>query len=256
MAKLQDLYRRGKEQTITDEEGNKATFYLKKLNPIESKTALEKANASRARYLISKRDPASDAYLSTLSELESITDDELAVMASAPALSNKMQSIEAEVASKDEWSKEDYYLTLKESWEETNKEIWGKTRLMEDGVESDYTDDQIQEAEKVLEEMERFDAQVNEEIDKETARLVRENKRLSRQELELKCVDDAFDRRANGAWVETYYQYQVYFATVDKKDKRTRLFDSIDEVQELEQEVYLQLLHGYRELEVDAVEGK
>lgn len=254
MAKLQDLYRRGKEHTITDEDGNKAVFYLKKLNPIESKTALEKANASRARYLLQKRDTGSDAYLNIMADLAELSDDELAATASAPELAGKLKAIEAEVASRDEWTKEDYFTTLKDSWEDKYKEIYGRTRGTTE--ESDFSDEEIADAERVLSEMERFDLQVQEEVDKETARLVRDNKRLDREELEIKCVNDAFDRRSNGAWVETYYQYQVYFATVDKKDKKTRLFDSIEEVLALEAEVYLQLLGGYRALEVDAVEGK
>lgn len=254
MAKLQDLYRRGKEHTITDEDGNKAVFYLKKLNPIESKTALEKANASRARTLLQKRDSESDVYVNIAAELSELNEEELAASAAAPVLASKLRAMEAEVASRDEWAEEDYLTVLKDSWEETYKEIYARTRGTT--TDTDYSEEQVAEAERILAELERFDQQIQEEIDKETKRLIRDNKRLSREELEAKCIEDAFDRRGNAAWVETFYQYQVYFATVDKKDKKTRLFESIDEVRSLAPEVYLELLAGYRGLEVDSTEGK
>lgn len=257
MAKLEDLYQRGQAETITDDDGNVSKFYLKKLNPVDQKTCIVKSNAVRARFLTAQRDKDSDDYLSLLTEVMDMDEEKLKETAVSKVVAEKAGALEEEIKAEDRWSKDDYLETIKDEWEDKSKFVWIDSREREDGSVPDhsYSEEEVATAERIFAELNELSDLFDEAIDKFRKSEIRSLSRVSREELEEKALDVLFDRAGNAAWVETWYKWQVYFATCDHKTKE-RYFSSFEKFEQLPLETYLALLTAFRKLEIGNTEVK
>lgn len=256
MAKLEDLYQRGQVETITDGDST-AKFWVKKLNPVEQKTAITKSNAVRARFLTAQRDKESDDYLSLLTEVMDMDEETLKQTAVSKAVGEKAGALEEEIKAEDRWSKDDYLDAIQDEWEASAKEVWVSTRPRDDDSipEHDYSKDEVDAAERIYNDLKDLADQFDAVMEKFRNNEIRGLARLSREELELKALEILFDRAANNAWVETYYKWQVYFATCDSKTKE-RYFSSFEKFEQLPLEVYLGLLSAFRKIDISTTEVK
>lgn len=257
MAKLQDLYTRGSSETITDDEGNVSKFWMKKLNPVESKTVINKANAARARHLVAQRDESSDAYLATLSEVLDMSREELLEAAVSKEVGEKAPALEEELKAEKRWSDDDYLQSIQDEWEDHSKLVWVSSRPNDEGVVSDhdYSPEEVETAERIYGELLELIEAYDQALDKFRKSAIRNVERLTLEELEKKAVEAIFDRVANSAWVETFYRWQIFYSTSDHKTK-DRYFDTYEEVVSLPLETYTALLTKFRQLEVSNTEAK
>src|SRR5690606_23136648 len=148
--KLTDLYVVGKEITLDDGRGNETTVWLQKLNPVEHETAIRRANGKRAATLQLKRldsdHPDRQPFASEISELASSRELMLDLLV-ADKLTKVMEAREAELAAEDEWAEDDYIQSLRDAWEDGLKEKY-------------FSDDRDEESERVLNELKRFNEQL------------------------------------------------------------------------------------------------
>lgn len=249
-ATLSDLYRRGKNVTITDPgTGVEVEFYLKKLNPLEAKQARDKGNASRARVLMKRKDPESDVYLAAYSEAydqprESRIDDILGMK-----VLQKRQQVEAEVEMTEdsEWAKDGYLSGLRESWDD---------ELRDQFVDPEIENEDKEDAVRVFGELQRFGDEVEKVLKHEIAALRRPYEAMSDDELLEKTIETQFEQMGFAAWLDTYHSYRVLLSVRDKDDHSKKVFKHLTEVQELETPVFNTLIDEYSQLEATDMQVK
>lgn len=240
---LRDLYVKGVVHTVTDDNGDSVTVYLKKLNSAETEEAVRMANAARAKVLISAKDKTSRLYESTLAETLEVDRDQLINYIIAEKLAKAEESYESEHSDKEEWSKDDYLQGLRDSWRS--------------GLNERYTEDaEDEEANKVLKELQRFDEEVAVLVEGEAERLRAEWADTSEEVLRDKTVDILMKIRSDVAWVEEYRKAEVYLGVRDSENIREKYFACREEFDDLEQPVLIDLMKAYRELVVEPQEGK
>lgn len=246
---LSDLYRRGIDWTVEDEfTGDSVEVYIKKLNPLETKEAREKGNAARARVLMRRNDRESEEWLNAYSEVFDMSVETRVDKCITLEAMQKRAQVEAELAMADdsEWAKDDYLEGLREAWEDL-KNIF---------VDPEIPDDEKKEAQGVYDELNRFADEVDKVVEIELKALRQPFEHLGEEALIEKAVAAVFEETAYLAWMEKYYYYRTFFSTREREDHKKKTFSSVREVEELEPEVYQQLVKGYKEVELNDLEVK
>lgn len=240
--RLSDLYVRGKELTFDDGDGEAIDVYVKKFNPVDHEKALRASNAARSRVLALRSNRDSDEFWAMWAEVEDYTRDDLVNYLVMEEVSKLEPAVEAELASEEEWSKEDYLQGLRDAWT--------------DGLADQYaTDEEDAEAKACFDVLKRFADKVATVMEGETERV--------RADMEAKPDDvlreTVFERiiamQASLSWLTEYRRQEVYRGTCEP-DRKTRYFVSREEVDELPIEIYSALTAAYREISVDPTEGK
>lgn len=248
--RLTDLFVVGRPLKINDGEVDPETgepyepieVYVRKLNAIEHETALRRANAARSAKAAVKNQENSDEYMVNWEAVEEYSRDGLISYLLQDFRSNREPLIEAELADDEEWSKNNYLLGLQESWL--------------DGLKDRYAEDPTDaEALRVFEEMKRFndalDAEINAEVEAKKADL--ESK--SDLALQKQVFEKLMSMQASIAWLTEYRKCEVWLCT-RLPDKKTKYFESREEVDEVPPEVFTQIADAYREISVEPTEGK
>lgn len=246
---LSDLYRRGIDWTIKDEKtGDEVEVYIKKLNPLENKEAREKGNAARARILMRRNDRDSDEWLNVYSEVFDMSDEVRIDKCISMKATQKRAQVEAELAMADdsEWAKDDYLEGLREAWEDLRAEF----------VDPEIPNDEKKEAIRVFEELNRFANEVDKVLENEVKALRLPYENMDQDDLMEKTVAAVFEETAYLAWMEKYYYYRAFYSTREREDHKKKHFASVREVEELEPQVYQQLVTGYKEVELSDLEVK
>lgn len=243
MAKrLSDLFKRSKEVTF-EEDGEEVSVLVCKLHPLEAEEVRVKADAARARVLLARRDHSSDEYLSAYSLVSDMSSEDLVERLMAEKQASLLEQIEAELASEEEWSKDNYLEGLRTAWD--------------DGLGERYhSSTEDEEAERVFAELSRFGAQVMELLEKNTSDYRATIESWDREKLEDRFLEQEFETRANMAWIAEYRREELYRAVRHVDDRRKLYFESRDEYRELEPEVVQRLIAALQEISVDALEGK
>jgi hypothetical protein len=152
-------------------------------------------------------------------------------------------AIEAEVASKEEWSKDDYLQGL--------RDVWGASL-----AEAYLEDSDNPEANRVKEELERFQAELNDELEAQREKIRRDLDQKNREDLERRVVDRLLATRADVAWLNEFRKAEVWLATRYLDDHHKRYFESREEVDQLYKPALDTLQEAYQELAVEPLEGK
>lgn len=262
---LRDLYVRGTLVNMVDEGGTalpeddpeggppSASVFVKKLNTAESAEAVRMASAARATVLAARKDESSDLFISAVDEIDGMTREEIVDFLISEDLSKKTDSIKAEEASEDEWSKDDYLQGLNDAWDGGLGEVWLKTATAEEGTEPLA---QAEEAARVYAELKRFQDRITTQITSTADYLRRDYEDVSMEVMQPKAVQRLIKVRGDIAWLDEYRKAEVYLATRDPENHRVKYFETRAEVDELELPILLNLLRTLSELAVDAQEGK
>src|SRR5262249_51407248 len=92
---------------------------VRKLNSVEHEEIVRRANAAKAKVLACNKNPDSVTARAIELQVEELRTKEDLVDALAPdELAKRINSVEAEVASQEKWSKDDYLQGLQDSWQE------------------------------------------------------------------------------------------------------------------------------------------
>ena len=246
MAKrLTDLFKVGR--TIVFEDGDTVIeVWLQKLVPSETATAIERASARRSKFLTLKSPSADpDQVEYQRAELQRLcpTRDDLVNMAAGETMSQLKESVEAETAAKEEWAENDYFLGLKEAWENEVE------RAIQDGSEDP-------EHHRVYDELKRFADQVDEAYKERQEDIYLDYKSMSDAELEDKAFSAFIDNQADSVWLREYRDCQLWLGTREPQDHSKRYFTRREEINELATEVLTKLISEYVDMEVGPTEGK
>lgn len=240
--KLSDLYVRGTELTLDD--GNGAvTVWLQKLNPIDHREAIRKADAARAKFITICRDRDSEEYCQILN---SVVDQDRELLIGYLVAMERLRlgpMKRSEVAEGAAWKDENYLDGLQDLWAEELAE-----RFAEDPDDA--------EAKRVHDELERFESEVEKELDSDLTTHREWLDSDTDTALQDKVIAHQVKNVAEAAWVDAYYRWEVFFATREPTDHKKRYFDSFSEVNELDPAVFAEINEAIRQLTVDPSEGK
>lgn len=240
--KLSDLYVRGKELTLDDGDGA-VTVWLQKLNPIDHREAIRKADATRAKFITVCRDKDSEEYNQILN---AVVGQERALMVTYLVATERLrlgpQKL-SEVADEPAWKDENYLNGLQDIWAEELAAKWAD-------------DPEDPEAKRVRAELDRYNDEVDKELDSELITYREWLESDTDEELQDKVIACQVKNVAEAAWVDTYYRWEMFFATREATDHKKRYFESIAEVNELDGGVFAEIAGAIREVTVDPSEGK
>lgn len=238
--KLADLFVVGREIVFDDGGGEPVTIWLQKLNPVEHETAMRRAAAARARVLSGRNE----------AELEMAQDEAVQFgrdgwieFLASDALGRKIAVLESELASEEEWSKDNYLQGLKDAWDATME------RILEEEPEDPS-------ALKVRDELERFRVALEQRIEGERANLIKDYESKADEDLERRVVDRLIATRGDLAWLSEFRKCEIWLATRETEDHSFRYFAEREDVDNLSQPVLMRLLNEYQDLSVDPLEGK
>lgn len=245
--KLSDLYVVGQEVTLDDGDGA-IKVWVQKMSPIDHETALRRANARRAGVLSMNRmkDESNtedrNVLLNQLYDLAPDTDSVIDFLV-ADKVSRLVAAREDELASEEEWSKDDYIQGLRDSWND-------------DMYERFVTDPDDEEALGVKNEIDRFNKTLEKILEGEKRSARKEFVGWTEEKLVNKALEKMVESEADMAWLGEYRKCELWLGVrVDEKTK-LRYFDKREEIDQLSAQVLSELMQAYQGLNVDVIEGK
>jgi hypothetical protein len=239
---LRDLYVVGKEVSIDDGRGA-VQVWVQKLNPVDHRTAVGKADASRARVLSVRSDPSSDDYFTILNGVLDYTKEQLVNLLTAVEAARISPFKRSQISAEDEWRDEGYLEGLETTWEDE----------MSDRFISDPED---AEAARIHDELQRFISQVDEAISDDLDVFRDGLNSMSADELSALGVEYQMKTYADAAWIQEYYRWEIYFGCRFPERHKERYFEDIAEVRSLSAELLQRLSEEFRNLTVEPTEGK
>ncbi len=240
--RLADLYVRGKEVVIDDGEGG-VKVWLQKLNPVEHESAMRNANAQRARALAVKKNVEGAEYQAVMSQVYDLDVDSLIDYLVMPEIQKYQVAREEENAAEEEWSKDNYLQGLRDSWN--------------DRLELAYAEDpENVDAKRVFEELQRFDAQVEKLTEGFEDNRRKDYASQAVESLQEKVATQFIEMQADMNWMKEFHRNELYYSVREPDHHKSRYFSSLEELDQLSQEVTIALQTEYRSLVVDVTEGK
>lgn len=240
--RLADLYQVGKEVVLDDGHGA-VTVWLQKVNTVEQEDAFKKANAMRSRLSREGRDKTSDYYLSIAGQTDDMNDEDLIEFLVAEEVEKRRPVALSAVEYRPEWHDDDYLEGLVEAWEQTHAAA----------IEADPEDE---EALKVQHELERFNAEVEAEVEK-----LRDDARAMISDYSSEKLHDLVGARLikidqDLAWMGEFRKIELLHSVREPHDHKKKYFANRSELESVSREVLVQLLEEYASLSVDPDEGK
>lgn len=239
---LRDLYVVGKE-LVLDDGGGPVGVWIQKLNPVDHRYSVTKADASRARLLAVRSTPDSDDYMALLNGVLDFDKAQLIDLLTAVESVRISPHKRAQIAGEKEWATENYFDGLEEIWDSEMKD-----RFIDDPEDT--------EAKRVKDELDRFIVAVADAVTEELETYRDGLGSMGYQELSDLGVDYEVRTAADMAWIQTYYRWEVYFGVRELANHRERYFGDAKEIDELSGDLVGILSAAFRELTVDPTEGK
>jgi len=244
---LSDLFVVGKYVSILGEDGEEAAkVYMKKLSPVDMKTATRKANAARAYILSASRDKNSDEYRITETEVRDMDADieQLVDLAITPELVKIRAKYEAEVEAEEDWK--DNLQALYDAWRDGLEKIYMETK---DTKAPDV------EATRVWNELQRYTDQVNELVEDERVGLIENYVSRGYDRVVDKLIKVLMEFQADQIWLDEFRLCQVWLSVFENHEAKERYFPEREDVV-VQPEILKQLIEAYATLGVDVEEGK
>lgn len=246
--RLTDLYAKGKYVTLNDDSGEMTPVrvWLSKITDLESKTAIEKSSTARVRHLLMQKDYDHEGralYIEQLNQLDGLDKRTLTNIIIAPKMEEQVQSIEARIAAEDEWANDGYLESLREAWNDGLLEAYEK-------------DPEDSDAKRVFDELYRFAEQVEEEAQAVKKDMLESYSDRPFEALMNLAVDRLIDIDGTTVWMDEFNRWRVFYAVKDEDNHRERYFESRDEVDLLDSNIFNRLVDEYDNLVVPTQEGK
>lgn len=245
---LLELYQTGKEHVIRSnpdevlEEGEEPSgvkVWLKKLSSVEKREAVTYAHRKSApRQLLQKADRDDEEKAPYYSSIANLERDDMLMWIVEKKLGGFEDELAAELAESEDWKDHDLESLLS---------VWVDGGLRDrfmDGEELSGDD------KRVVELLEQFEAEVGvrkQEI-LNTQRELYVNK--SQAEVEDEIVNLLIENDANAIWMEHFYAYRVFLGVRMVDKRKVKVFDSIEVVLGISDELMQELTVGFEELEV------
>lgn len=209
--------------------------FLRKLNRVEHEEAAREAGKVRSQVMAAAKDRV-DFNVGTREEMIDflVKDAEI----------SKRQLVEAEVAAEEgsEWAENDYLQGLIDSWEGGLKE-------------KHAVDPEDEKAKKVFEEMERYNAEVEERLGVILRDIEDEANGQTDEQLTERVKERMLLLEALTAWITEYKNQEIFIATREE-DKVTPYFENRRQLDLVDDDIFARLMEEYRAISVDPMEGK
>lgn len=248
--RLGDLYVRGKMLEPNDGTGEPVKVWMAKLNEIDRETAMRRANAVKARYMIEADNEDSETFIATYAEVRAIDDrDDLVAYIITEDLTKARRRIEAQRATDEEsWGKEDYLQGLVDAWTGVDGES---------GLAAVFAEDpEDPEAIRVEKELARFEDEVRVAMGAEVERLTKDWADVSLDDLRRKVAHKLLEVRAGEQFAREFRRQQMFFALRDPVNRHQRYFERVAEVDDLDDDLREYLTEQYDGMVVEGAEGK
>lgn len=248
--RLSDLYVRGKEVELNDGQGEPVTVWLQKLNSVDRESCLRRANAAKARFMLEADKEDSEIFQAMYIGVREMHDrDGLVSLVIAEDVAKFRQRFESERSVDEEtWGKDAYLQGLIDSWigDDDNP-----------GLAAAQTQDPDDpEAKRVLAEIERFEAEINAEVRTHTEMLQKDWELVDEDTLWRKATHRVLEIRGNESFNREFERQQLYYCTRNPDNHATRYFGTLQEIDDLDENVATALIRHYGVMAVDVVEGK
>lgn len=248
--RLGDLYVRGKDIEIDDGTGDPVPVWLQKLNEIERDAVLRRATAAKARHRLECEHEESEMFMATLTSVVDYLDRDgmTAIVMAEPMVKARERFEEQMRHDENGWGKDDKIQTLIDAWTGTDDAP---------GLAAAFAEDENDPAAiKVKDEIERFEAELDHAIERETERLTREWEDMPEMELARRVAREILSRKADEAFLGEWTRQHIFHCVRETDDHAKRYFESLIEVDDLDDKVRRILDRHMNELFVDLREGK
>lgn len=240
---LADLWVTGRTETLGDGKRSE-DVWVQKPNGNEVEQARRRADAARARTLILRNSPESDEYLAAVADAFASADrDELIGILLRPEDRRVRPVRAAEVADDKEWKEDNYLQGLQDAW-------------LSELAETFALDDTDPEANRVFDELKRYQSLVDEKVDADLADHRAQLEVSTTQGLQTKVAEELLIQAASLAWLQEYRKTQLWLCVRDALNHSERYFSAVHELDALQDETRQRLADVLEELVVDPVEGK
>ena len=261
-AHLSDLFRAGKELTVTDNNDVEYVLWLQRPSATQQEEARESANVRALRLKMQYKERDGDRYLVLHETMEEMTDHE-------ELLDTRTKYNEGDIRNKafnevlynedhgEDWDTDGRYLALlgalSDRWEEINR----YNEEMEAADSEDRIlpeeDDSLQE---LLEQQQKFSDQVNTRVDELIE--AEKQKHVNKPDAQLRneIVKESIDVESRVFWYETHQIKMLYYACRRTEDHDKFYFDSADDVLNLPTHIRQDLYTAYDDLERGSEEVK
>lgn len=254
--RLGDLFRVGREVTIGDDLGS-ITVWMQKMNPMEQEKAVRKAQAVRARF-IAQADPEDELTLSIVSDAYEMDFDGLLNYIVMDEISSKFSVIDARVAEENDWNENDYLTGLLDSWngDPADETVIPLSEVYAKRDEDEMDPARVKEAERVWDELQRYNEQVNEAVEEERAALSDQYAALEHERLIQIVREKLIKTHADIIWAVDYRKNQLMYAIRENENRDQYYFSSREEIDSLPEQVISALYDAFNQLSVGGEEGK
>ncbi|QBQ74874.1 hypothetical protein [Caudovirales GX15bay] len=248
--RLGDLYVRGQMLEPNDGNGDPVKVWMAKLNDIDRETAVRRANAVRARFLIDADDEDSETFMAAYGEVRKIENRaDLVDFVVAEDVLRARNRIEAEFSTdEDTWGKDDYLQGLLDAWVGDEGNVGLSQVLAEDPEDA--------EAQRVDGELKRYEKQVQSAMEAEISRLKKDWEEVPDETLRRKAAHRLLELNASDQFLREFKRQQLFFSLRDPVQRQIRYFEKVSEVDDLEDELRDFLQDQYNALIVPSAEGK
>lgn len=241
--RLGDLYRTHVTVECDDGAGDKIPVSLVKISRLDNERVQTACNALRARVLMRRNDREHDLWLETYGEVADRDRDDLIRFLARDDVNRRRLSAEAEEAAQPRWSDDDYLDGLRTAWTDGLMDTWA-------------AEPEDPDARRVFDELAAYNTAVENRMQGVEDDLVADYEHLDDEELRGRVTNKLIEATANMAWLKEHDLLRLYYATRDPLDRSKRYFAHPDEVRDLDERIYTQLLLAYEDLSLDVIEGK
>ena len=248
--RLGDLYVRGKEFEVDDGTGDPVVVWIQKLNEIERDATLRRASAVKARYMLECEQEETELFVATLASVrEFLERDAMVNVIISEEVAKAQQRLEAQmIHDEDGWGKENRITELIELWTGTDDVP---------GLAAAYAEDENDpEALRVKGEVEAFEADLKRKVEEEQQRLIGDLDDTPDNELARVAAREVLKRRADDEFMREWHRQQIFYAVREPDDRHKRYFGTLQEVDDLDDQVRDLLERQCNLLFVEANEGK
>lgn len=255
--RLTDLYRVGQLLTFGSDEGEERVW-VNKPNDTTMESIHRRAQAAKSRFVALAENRDCDEYqaaLETVRELDDAGNELIVTLALAPELLRARARIEAQLEHdpEGEWAKDDKYQSLLDAWNGDPDNPGLKDAYAKD-PEGETVDGK--EAITVLEMLQRFNEQVLDAYNAESARIIEEARKVHGDELMHMATVQMMKNDADDFFIKEFYRQAVFYCVRDPEKRQERYFDDLAEVDDLPNTIKDQLKAIIDEHMVMVTEGK
>lgn len=245
--RLEDLYVRGVELSITDGEDDPVVVWVQKMNPLEHEKSIRRAGAAKAQILVAARDRDSELWQEAYSDVDDIGGRATLIDYLIGDDVAKFQDVkEAELSFTDEWQEDHYLQGLRDLWDDPERPL-----------SAVYAEDpENEDARRVYLELKRFATQVEEEVNPEMERLRRDYETATDEELREKALERVIEIRSGLGWLREYRTCEVLYGVREPDDHKKYYFTTREQVESLAAPVFQKIASAYNKLVVDVSQGK